>query len=282
MKNYNTPDFIIVGGMKAGTTTLSHHLSHHAEIHIPENEMQFFNNEKNYSKGLAWYEKQLGKNRKTSAKLIGEKSPGYSFQLGVAERIYNYCPQVKLIWIFRNPIERTYSNYLHVLKNGGENLSFREAILQEEDRIKKYLFHGYAERSIYYKQVERFLNYFPKEQMHFMLFEDLIQPYGPDHCLHALFDFLCIDHAKFEFVAEQKNQTLLPRFTRSLYFAKKTGLDKLPFVKRALKVLNFWKGKAGYPKIDTATYTYLDNYFKPFNQKLASLIDMDLNKWNKK
>lgn len=275
------PDFLIVGGMKAGTTTLAHHLSHHQEVHIPRNELHFFNSETNFSKGLEWYKLELLRNRKETAKLFGEKTPTYSFQPNVAERIYRLYPDVKLIWIFRDPVERTYSNYLHVLKNGGENLSFRDAIRLEDSRIKKYLFHGYKLRSIYCQQVARFLQYFPRNQMYFLLFEDLIKPYGPAHALHGLFDFLNIDRNRFEFVSEQKNPTLMPRFTNLLFFARKMGLNRVPIVRKSLEVLNFWNRKPGYPKLDRETHRYLSNYFKPYNEELGKLIGLDLSAWNK-
>lgn len=159
------PDFIIVGTMKAGTTSLAHYLKQHPQIFMPNREVHFFNNEDNYKKGVKWYKKQFKKASNDS--VIGEKTPTYSYLKKVPKRIHDILPEVKLIWIFRNPVDRTYSNYWHAYKKGMERLSFEKAIKNEKQGIKENIFYGYKKRSIYVEQVKRYLKFFPKNKMFF-------------------------------------------------------------------------------------------------------------------
>ena len=89
-------DFIIVGVMKSGTTTLAHHFSRHPEIAIPEKEVHYFDYDENYNRGEGWYEKELIQNAKTGTKIMGEKTP-YSFYTYTAERIYKYKLKMSIL-----------------------------------------------------------------------------------------------------------------------------------------------------------------------------------------
>lgn len=268
--------------MKSGTTTLLHHLRNHKHVYISQTEMHFFNKDMNYNKGYEWYKTRLIENMPEDAHIIGEKTPTYSYQENVAERIYKTCPSAKLIWVFRNPVERTYSNYMHAYKQGVDPLSFEDAIHKEEERIKSNVFLGYKKRSIYHLQVERFLNFFPKEQMFFILFEELIKPYSKDHVLNDLFHFIGISNSGFKYTDEVVNKTTLPRFPRTLYYAKKWGINSNKLVNKSLFFLNFYRQKTGYKKISPELKKELTTYFEPHNKKLSLLINKDLSVWEKK
>ena len=144
MNKIQTPNFVIVGIMKSGTTSLADLLSANEQIFIPEKELHFFDNygghKDRWSLGLSWYKKQFL--NASSAQLIGEKTPTYSYLNDVPKRIFETLPNVKLIWIFRNPINRTYSNYWHAVISGIENKSFNYAINNESKRIKKNIWLG--------------------------------------------------------------------------------------------------------------------------------------------
>ena len=275
------PDFIIVGTMKSGTSTLAHHLSNHLHIHLPPKEVHFFNDEKKLNKGLSYYDELLNKNRKKDSVLVGEKTPTYSYQDNIAQLIHESCPETKLIWIFRNPTKRSYSNYLHALKNGMELLSFEEALEKEKVRLEKNIFYGYKKRSIYHEQVSRFLEFFPKEQMFFMFFEELLAPYSEEHPLNDLFRFLEVDPEHFTYKDEHKNVTKLPRFPALMHHGySKLGLHKFWFTRKVLRALNFAFQKPGAPKLNQHTAAELTQFFKPHNEKLASLIDKDVSVWS--
>lgn len=276
------PDFIIVGAMKSGTTTLSHHFSNHKNIRVPDKEVHFFNRDDRFKKGVEWYQQLLRKEAIEDTLVVGEKTPAYSYQENVPKRIYDEFPDVKLIWVFRNPAERTYSNYLHAYKQGKEILSFEDAIAQESDRIKEDIFKGYKKRSIYQEQVGRYLNYFSRDQMFFLLFEDLIQPYNHEnHVLIDLFDFLEVPVENFTYDKGIKNITRLPRFQRLWYYFRKTKLDNIMLLRLMMKAFVFVGVKHGYPKMSPEVRKELVDYFKPYNKSFGKLINRDLSIWDK-
>src|SRR5688572_513820 len=152
------PSFVIVGAMKSGTTTLGEYLTEHEEIHVPIPEIHFFDLPRNYERGVAWYERQFeGAGTK---RIVGDKTGTYSYLPEVPPRIARALPHAKLIWIFREPVARTYSNYWHAVSRGNERLDFATAVEREPDRVGRDVFRGYVRRSIYVEQVRRYLDYF--------------------------------------------------------------------------------------------------------------------------
>ena len=93
------PDFIVIGAMKAGTSSLSHYLRSHPEIFIPvKKELNYFVEERNWSQGLSWYEEQF-KTDDPNIRLFGEASTNYSKYpkfAGVSQKIVASSPDVKL------------------------------------------------------------------------------------------------------------------------------------------------------------------------------------------
>src|SRR5262245_2521823 len=129
------PTFLIDGPLKCGTSTLLGYMRQHREIHIAPRELHFFDRELKYRHGIDWDEDQFAAGPQHRA--VGEKTPGYSFVPKAAERIHHHLPNVKLIWIFRDPVARAYSNYWHFLRRGRERASFADAIvsgLRQEQR----------------------------------------------------------------------------------------------------------------------------------------------------
>ena len=276
-----SPNFLIVGTMKSGTSTLADYLAEHIGIHIPNKEVHYFNNDKNYNKGFSWYEEQLLKDLDEDSKsnnlIIGEKTPTYSYQPNCVDRIKETTPEVKLIWIFRNPTKRTFSNYIHAVRKGAEPLSFKDCINNEEILMQNNMFRGYVERSKYSEQVERFLEKFDIKNMHFLLFEDLIRE--PKKELNKIADFLGV--SRFESIKiVHSNKTKLPKRTTKLGKAL-GGLDG--FVYNTIRRINL--KLAHYVFLDQLdlsqkTSSHLADKFKPYNQRLAELTGLDLSAWD--
>jgi len=172
------PNFLCVGAQKAGTTTLYEILKQHPDIFLPQQvkETKFFVYEEKFQKGLAFYEKEYF-SEWNSQSAIGEVDPAMMYEELAAQRIHHTLgEQVKLIFIFRNPVSRAYSHYLMSQRKGFENLSFEEAIVAEQGRLKtnpaqKFNF-SYFSRGFYTEQVNRFRKFFREENMLFLVFED--------------------------------------------------------------------------------------------------------------
>lgn len=132
------PNFLCVGAQKAGTTTLYEILKQHPDIFLPQQvkETKFFVYEEKFQKGLAFYEKEYF-SEWNSQSAIGEVDPAMMFEELAAQRIHHTLgEQVKLIFIFRNPVSRAYSHYLMSQRKGFEDHSFEEAIAAEQERLK--------------------------------------------------------------------------------------------------------------------------------------------------
>jgi hypothetical protein len=187
MKSNRLPDFIIAGAMKSGTTTLHHVLAEHPGIYIPRRERFFFNIDDLQQvpalfayQGGKWWMKDFEANLETylswyasffedarDDQLVGEDTTSYLVSRKAPERIATLIPDVKIIIILRDPASRCYSHYWHSVRTGRAMFSFEDTIRVMQGNI--------IERSHYKEQVERFLHYFPSENVLFLLFEEMVK-----------------------------------------------------------------------------------------------------------
>ncbi len=267
----NLPNFLVVGAMKAGTSTLAHYLRQHPQIYMPKIELHFFDKEGNFEKGVDWYKEQF--QQAEERQILGEKTPTYSYLPECPERIAGVVPEVKVVWIFRNPIDRAYSNYWHAVNAGVERLSFKEAIEQEENRKGKNIWFGYKKRSKYIEQVNRYLEFFSREDMCFLFFEELLEEREVE--LNRIYEFLDISPHSPE--PAQKNKTYIPSSILLQYYSKKLFGQG--------KTFNYFSRlnhlfKTEYPKMDEEVRAKLRNYFEPYNKSLFKLIGRKTEDWN--
>jgi len=156
-------DFIIIGSMKSGTTTLNEYLDGCDEIEMCHpKEPQFFS--RYYDKGFNYFDSLFSNDNR----IKGEASTCYSRfpeYKDVPERIFNYNPDIKLIYILRNPIERAYSHYSHnVITDNIQYKSFEEAIEVSNEVVSA---------SKYMMQIEQYLKYFKESQLLLLDFDEL-------------------------------------------------------------------------------------------------------------
>jgi hypothetical protein len=152
------PTFIVIGAMKAGTTSLYHYLRNHEQIFMPKvKELDFFAEGANWSRGLDWYRQQfIGAGNAVArgeASTLYTKYPQYD---GVPERIAGVVPDVRLVYLVRDPIVRMRSHYQHRVALGAETAPPEVALL--ENPI-------YLAYSRYALQLQRYLDHFPLEQL---------------------------------------------------------------------------------------------------------------------
>ena len=182
------PTFIIIGAMKSGTTSMYRYLSEHPEICMSKpKELNFFMEERNFGRGLRWYEDRFVAD---GAKVCGEASPGYTkyptFD-GVPERMHRVLPDVKLIYILREPIKRLLSHHTHSYMHGWDNEpDISKALRPLEDNI-------YVACSKYGMQLSRYLDYYPLDQILILTLEELRQQ--PHQTLKQVFQFIGVDDA---------------------------------------------------------------------------------------
>ena len=186
MENQDTlPDFIVIGAMKAGTTTLYEYLQHHPEIGMSRiKETNFFVEEKNWRRGLKWYRKQFP----TDRKLRGEVSPNYTKShvfKGVVERMKTLVPNCKFIFLARDPVARAQSQYRHEL------LSDEVPPPPPEDLPGTHSWSHLIDTSAYAKQLEVYLAHYPRENFLFLEFESFVE--NPVETLSEIAAFLEIE-----------------------------------------------------------------------------------------
>ncbi|MEI8124455.1 MAG: sulfotransferase domain-containing protein [Parachlamydiaceae bacterium] len=180
------PSFLIIGAQKSGTTTLYDILRQHPNVVNRPGEVHFF--DVNFYLGVEWYAKQYPKARKMDA-IRGDKSPYYLFYPFAAERAFATLPEAKIIILLRNPVDRAYSQYWMNKRKNIEPLSFEEAIEVEAERLAEEMAeleksepidgtgnhrkYSYLSRGLYAEQIQRWLDYFPKEQVMVISSDDL-------------------------------------------------------------------------------------------------------------
>jgi hypothetical protein len=158
-RKYRLPNFLIIGAMKAGTTSLYHYLRAHPQIFMPGiKELDFFAEEGNWRRGLGWYAKQFRAAGPTTlavgeASTVYTKHPNYQ---GVPERIAAHLPDVRLIYVVRDPIERIRSHYQHRVAVGAEKNPVGRAVLENPT---------YLNFSRYALQIEQYLPHVPRERI---------------------------------------------------------------------------------------------------------------------
>lgn len=269
------PNFIIVGAMKSGTSTLRDLLTLRHDVFLPPGEVHFFSDEEKYARGMDWYGSLFA--TAGDAIAIGEKTPTYSYLPQCAMRIRQHLPDVKLVWLFRDPVKRTYSHYWHSVKNGSERLGFRAAIETEADRVQRDVWRGYQLRSLYYQQVERYLQLFPRAHMHFLLLEDLLR--DPLKETNALLSFLGVERLEAAPTLPRSNQTFIPR-SRTAQWAIRRMFNARTRPYQFLSKFNR-RDVPGYPKIDPDVRSALRERFREPNRKLAALTGLDLTAWDR-
>lgn len=129
------PTFLVIGAMKAGTTSLFHYLADHPDVAMPwMKEIDFFSDDTKWARGIDWYSGHFT----TPAIGVGEASPNYSKRHlfpATAQRIADTLPEVRLIYVIRDPIERLQSMYVDMLAYGGEQRSIDDAVMDDGDYV---------------------------------------------------------------------------------------------------------------------------------------------------
>ncbi len=181
------PDYIGIGTQKGGTSSLFYQLVQHPCVgRSLIKEVDFFDN--NWHKGLGWYRaffptvftRWYHTRVRGQTYVTGEASPYYMMHPHAARRAASAFPDLKVIAILRNPIDRAYSHWNRYHISGMEPLSFEEAIEKEPERLHgelekmqadehyfsyNYWHFGYLERGLYAKQLPPWLEAFPEEQI---------------------------------------------------------------------------------------------------------------------
>lgn len=277
------PNFLYIGPDKAASSWLFTVFKKHDDIYVtPAKDLYYFSertgsDECYYAKGIEWYKSKF--NPVNREKIICEISHDYLYSEVAARRIKNDLRNVKLMVNLRDPVERTYSAYLHMKKTGYFTGSF-------EDALRKYPF--LVDNSKYAKHLKNYYKYFDKNSIYIGLYDDLVT--NPQLYLDRLCEFLSIDSLRLNadiskpvLVAGEARLVILAKYARvSANLLRRVGfagiLGKLKsneFVRYLL-----YKPYIKKPEISEKTKAELKDTFYADVCELTSLVNKNfLNMW---
>lgn len=186
------PHFIGIGAQKAGTSWLHTCLYEHPGIYMPASkEIHFFS--KHYDRGASWYEAHFRACRATQR--VGEFSPTYLYDPNAAKRLYDYDASLQLIVCLREPVARTISAYRYAIQIGAlpPTISLTEVLNQ---------YPAYANHSRYAGQLQRYFQYFSRQQILILFYEDIAA--SPYALLDATYAFIGVDRQFRPAMAERR------------------------------------------------------------------------------
>ena len=245
------PNFLVIGAMKAGSTTLHQYINNHPNV-IPASikEVHYFDY---YFGSDFWYrsnfpkKEEMLKNKITC--LTGDSTPQYLFHPLAPKRVFDLLPTIKILCVLRNPIDRAFSHYNHNVRNGNESLSFEDAIFQRDNKLDQeyknlisnndcdvvfYERYNYLNLGKYAEQLSEWFKYFPKDQFFICKTEDL-----SSDMLTKAYEFLN-----------------LPNFDPGKMNPLNTGK---------------------YDNMKSSTREKLSKFYEPENSKLSTLLNMEIN-----
>lgn len=285
------PEYFVVGTAKAGTTSLFRYFSTHPSVYVPPNKETYFFGEYFYAdakiNSLPEYKSLFKTVPKES--ICVEISTTYLYSRNAAKEIYKYNPDARIIMILRNPMDRAFSNYMYRRKTGNEECTqFEEGIKMENERIvsgKPYGFH-YTNMGFYYKQVQRYLDIFKKENVLILIFEEIKE--NSNLFYQRISDFMEIQYLSSFNVSKRYNKSgefRSERFMKLLnsdnivkkYFKKMIPQEKRKRLSGFFKDLNISNRKI---EMKPETRIQMRDLFNEDIHKLEALTGKDLSFWS--
>lgn len=199
------PSLLIIGAQRSGTTSLFNYLVQHPRVLPPYGkEIHYFDHY--YARGVRWYRGRFPYSQRLRNALTLDASPYYLAHPHAPQRAAQLLPEVKLVALLRNPVDRALSHYQHEVRGGRESLSFAEAIDREAERLEgeeerlrsdpgyySYNHHrySYTRRGLYVEQLRQWMQHFPRTQLLVLQSEWLYR--DPAAASAAVYAFLGLD-----------------------------------------------------------------------------------------
>lgn len=292
------PGFLILGAPKCGTTTLYQILEKHPEITLSRPKEPMFY-EAEFERGMGYYWQQYFAHCR-GERAIGEARASKLFLPYVAARIRQTLPNVKLVAILRNPVERVFSHWWMRYCNGKERLGFQAALDQNLKAIRQgrtwdgasgmqnWLSHistheptlpFYLEIGYYAQHLRIYLELFPAAQLKILFFDDLCL--RPEVFFSEVYEFLDVS-----------SNTPLPKKRHFNPAASRMALE-LHKLDRRFNVpkivpasvrsrLKSFVSRMGAPReMDRELRTWLVEHYFDHNRQLEQLTGRDLSDWDK-
>lgn len=291
------PNFLVIGAPKSGTTSLYAYLKQHPDIYLPvRKELHYFTyellNENVNGPGdravisslcSSFDDYAMHYREVKDEKMIGEVSPSYLLFPEVAKRIKSILGEVKIVIMLRNPVEKAYSQYMHMVRDNLENLMFYDALMAEEERKKEGWSNiwQYAGSSVFAEKVRAYISVFGKENVRIVLFDDLVK--DARGAMTGLFSFMNVDDTFVCDTSKTYNRSGNARIKVISDFLSRPG-----WIKSALKLVIPEKVRipmrlfimdlntGAKEPVDERSRRYLNEYFKSDVRDLETIIERKL------
>lgn len=297
------PNFLIIGATKAGTTSLHRYLSIHPDIFLPqEKEPHYFafanNPPKFVGPGSIAFNNEIITDKYNYYKLFDNDKARKSIAVGEASVMYIYYykelieniknqlgEDVKLILILRNPIDRAFSSYLHLIRDGLENTdSFGEAILKEKVRIKDNwmpLFY-YIELGYYSDAIQYIYDNYKKSNIKIFIYEDFCD--NPVNVYEEICDFIGVNNNFKPDFSIKYNSSGVPKydFLHKLYLLFRENRFGTQVIKKFIPDIVKQKligANLSKPNLATKDKHILYDKYKKSISELENLVGRDLSQW---
>jgi hypothetical protein len=191
------PDFLVIGGMRCGTSSLYKYLGHHRSI-VPSLRKEIHYLTFDHPKGERWYRSHFPvRLRKGWSRIVAgrplltfEATPDYIFHPHSAEWASQLVPDARIVALVRNPVARAISHYVHNIHRQVEPLSFQEALRAEPERLApdlerlradpedpclQFREYSYVARGIYIDQLRVWERFYPRSRLLVVKSEDLYE-----------------------------------------------------------------------------------------------------------
>ena len=282
------PDFLIVGEMRCGSTTLWELLSRHPRVFFPsEKELHFFDNRNgSWDAGVDAYAGHFAS--ALADQLCGEATPDYLFHDDACGRIRATVPDARLLVILRDPVARAWSHYWHNVRRGRETLSFDAALAAEATRLAGgdadvRAHFSYVARGHYVESLRRYEQAFGRDALCVVFLEELTAKPGP--AMRAVCAHLGLEAvAAFDDpVVPERNKARYPRWPRASAAARgarRWVSRRAAVVGRAVETVaratRPWRTYSGTPRMDEPTRQRLRAGYAASDAALAEWLGRDV------
>ncbi|XP_029201810.2 heparan sulfate glucosamine 3-O-sulfotransferase 1-like [Acropora muricata] len=256
------PNALVVGVRKGGTRAVLDFLSRHPSVKACPREVHFFDQQENYKRGLDWYREQMPLSFPNEMTI--EKSPAYYVTDGVPKKVFEMSPSTKLLVVVRDPTIRAISDYAQIFDNnkGALKQSFESYITEDPEHRVLRKRSPLITIGMYANHLNKWLQYFPREQVHFISGEELVR--NPANEMKSVELFLGLK----PFINE-----------RLFYYNSTKGfLCLTPVTPNRSGCLSDTKGRP-HPSVDEGVITLLRDFYRPLNEKFYTATGRDFG-WN--
>jgi len=301
--NDQLPNCFLVGAAKSGTTTLTDLLTQHPRVYLPfAKEPRFFSNDDFYNRGFQWFQDMYYSKARGFPVRMDASTPYLYWSEKVAPRLsdYDQDQNIKIMAIFRNPIQRAYSMYWQMMRDVQFNISFKDALATEEASFRENYEslsyfgktrYGLFRGGCYATLIQPYLERFPAERILLLLQDDLLNDF--EMTMSRIYSFLEIDPitqtlglSNPAVTARNRNlqefllrpsgilQRLLKQITSRMSDETRYKLKK--------KIMDINMRKVKYPPMPEEVADQLRARYTEEIQRLEKIMNRDLSSWYKK